>query len=114
MKCTVQYCVPKTLNLFDWFLQGCDGSVLIKSTPGNSAEEDGPSNAGSLRGFEVIESAKARLEQECRGVVSCADILAYAARDSIVVVSTLNSTQNCTSKIPYQLARNSEIFLLRI
>lgn len=53
------------------------------------AEEDGPPNAGSLRGFEVIQSAKKRLEQECRGLVSCADILSYAARDSIVIVSTL-------------------------
>lgn len=61
--------------------------MLIKSTPGHVAEEDGPPNAGSLRGFEVIESAKARVEQECRGLVSCADILAYAARDSVQVVS---------------------------
>lgn len=79
-------------------MQGYDDN-LIKSIPENSTEEDGPPNAGTVCGFEVIESAKASLEHKCRGVVSCADILAYVARDSIVVVSTLNSTQNCTSKI---------------
>lgn len=63
--------------------QGYDASILIKSTPGNSAEEDGSPNAGSLRGREVIDSTKARIEQDptYKGVVSCADILAYAARD---------------------------------
>ncbi|CAD5321053.1 unnamed protein product [Arabidopsis thaliana] len=65
------------LHFHDCF--GCDGSVLIK---GKSAEQAALPNLG-LRGLEVIDDAKARLEAVCPGVVSCADILALAARDSV-------------------------------
>ncbi|KAE8818565.1 Peroxidase 2 [Hordeum vulgare] len=60
---------------------GCDASVLLA---GNERNAFG--NVGSLRGFDVIEKIKSDVERACKRVVSCADILAVAARDSVVAV----------------------------
>lgn len=63
-------------------MQGCDASVLLNSTANNIAEKDAIPNF-SLSGFDVIDDIKAKVEKECEGVVSCADIVALAARDSV-------------------------------
>lgn len=79
---------PALLRLFfhDCFVRGCDASLLIKSTPSNTAEKDAGANL-TVRGFDIIDAAKAAVEAlaGCKGKVSCADIIALATRDAVAL-----------------------------
>lgn len=72
------------LHFHDCFVEGCDGSILINTT--QNPEKTASPHEG-VRGYDVIERAKAQLEASCPGVVSCADIVALAARDAIVMAN---------------------------
>ncbi|MCE3214702.1 Peroxidase 43 [Datura stramonium] len=72
------------LHFHDCFVQGCDGSILIENGPISEKHAFGHQGVG---GFEVIEKAKAELEAVCPGIVSCADIVALAARDAILLAN---------------------------
>ncbi|XWS23611.1 hypothetical protein CRYUN_Cryun28dG0029700 [Craigia yunnanensis] len=71
------------LQFHDCFVEGCDGSILIRNDADDELKAQG--NLGVL-GFDIIESAKAQLENICPGIVSCADIVTLAARDAVSLV----------------------------
>ncbi|CAN4080858.1 unnamed protein product [Withania somnifera] len=85
------------LHFHDCFVQVCTHFYVIYvlqveiihlaiETPTIVSEKTALPNLGSARGFGIIEDAKRELEKTCPGVVSCADILAVAARDASTLV----------------------------
>lgn len=73
-------------------MQGCDASILLDDAPSISSEKKAVNNDNSIRGYNVIDDVKSQVESICPSTVSCADIVAVAARDASVAVSTtLNS-----------------------
>ncbi|PHT58922.1 Peroxidase 54 [Capsicum baccatum] len=72
------------LHFHDCFVNGCDASLLLDGNS-NTSEKFTPANLNSARGYEVIDNIKTAVENACSGVVSCADILAIAARDSVLL-----------------------------
>ncbi|XP_051130481.1 peroxidase 21 [Andrographis paniculata] len=70
-------------NLFhDCFVKSCDASLLLD---GVQSEKTSPKSFG-MRNFKYINTIKKALEDECPMTVSCADIVALAARDGAVLL----------------------------
>jgi peroxidase len=78
------------LHFHDCFVQGCDASILLDATPTQPSEQQSPPNL-TLRpaAFKAVNDIRARLDQACGRVVSCADIVALAARESVALVHTV-------------------------
>lgn len=75
-----------TISVLNENVQGCDGSLLLDSSGSIVTEKNSNPNSNSARGFDVVDQIKSALENECPGIVSCADALTLAARDSSVLV----------------------------
>ncbi|AQK66608.1 Peroxidase 16 [Zea mays] len=78
---------PATLRLFfhDCAVRGCDASVMLIDPAGGDEWRSPDGVMLKPEGFSTVMSAKAAVDSDpqCRNMVSCADILALAARDSV-------------------------------
>ncbi|XP_020701141.1 peroxidase 1-like [Dendrobium catenatum] len=72
------------MHYHDCFVKGCDASILVNPSAKKATEKVAPPNL-SIRGFEVIDRIKEKLEAACPGIVSCADIIALVARDAVAL-----------------------------
>jgi peroxidase len=72
------------LHFHDCFVQGCDASVLLDGSASGPGEQQAPPNL-TLRpaAFKAINEIRALIDKACGVVVSCADVVALAARDSV-------------------------------
>ncbi|KAG6423559.1 hypothetical protein SASPL_113959 [Salvia splendens] len=73
---------PALINLHYRDCAGCDASILLD----HKGSERSAKASASLRGFQVIDDIKSEVEKKCPKTVSCADILASAARDATTAV----------------------------
>lgn len=69
----------------DCMVKSCDASLLLETTRSLVSEKSAPRSFG-MRNFKYINTIKAAVEQECPGTVSCADIVALAAREGVVML----------------------------
>lgn len=67
------------------FKQGCDASILLDPDYATHGSKMKSSRNFGIRHRETIDDIKSKLEQECPGQVSCADILILAAKVSVSV-----------------------------
>ncbi|KAJ4792335.1 Peroxidase [Rhynchospora pubera] len=76
-----------TLRMFfhDCFVRGCDASVLLSASNGDDEHNAGADVTLSADALDLINKVKAAIDSnsQCTNKVSCADILAMAARDVV-------------------------------
>ncbi|KAL6598717.1 hypothetical protein ACP70R_046115 [Stipagrostis hirtigluma subsp. patula] len=70
----------------DCMVRSCDASLLLDTTAAGMVSEKASPRSFGMRNFKYIDAIKAAVERECPGAVSCADVLALAARDGVAML----------------------------
>ncbi|KAL2321138.1 hypothetical protein Fmac_030107 [Flemingia macrophylla] len=74
------------LQFHDCFVNGCDASILLDYSPsGDQVEKSSQFNGLLLKGADMMDEIKTKVEAQCPGVVSCADILAFATNEAMTL-----------------------------
>ena len=75
---------------------------------GPTSEKQSGANTFTNQTYDILGSVKTEVEKACPGVVSCSDLLQYAARDAVILVSlnsTLSEAHSCiTLFLDYRLS----------
>ncbi|XP_024023203.1 peroxidase 29 [Morus notabilis] len=102
------------LLFHDCQVQACDASILLYSHESTCKSEMESSRNFGVKRLEVINHIKSILEITCPGQVSCADIIALAAKESVFITGgpkikipfgrkdsvTCSSSQLADTKLP--------------
>ncbi|MED6217665.1 hypothetical protein PIB30_019797 [Stylosanthes scabra] len=76
------------LAFHDCAVGGCDASILLDSVAqGDKVEKGSIFNGVSLKGADLLDDLKMRLEEECPQTVSCADAIAFSANEAVAMSS---------------------------
>ncbi|CAJ1931386.1 unnamed protein product [Sphenostylis stenocarpa] len=72
------------LQFHDCFVNGCDASILLDFTPtGDTVEKSSMFNGLLLKGADIIDDVKTKVEEECPETVSCADIMVFTTYEAM-------------------------------
>ena len=76
------------LLVMNQLIKGCDASIMLINPDGDDEWRSLDGITLKPEGFNTVMSAKAAVDSDpqCRNMVSCADILALAARDAVFLV----------------------------
>ncbi|KAG2619759.1 peroxidase 21-like [Panicum virgatum] len=92
----------------DCMVGSCDASLLLDTSAAAGVSEKSAPRSFGMRNFKYVDAIKAALERECPGTVSCADVLALAARDGAAALGGPRVAMR-TGRLDSRVSRYDEV-----